>query len=222
LLLSDYAPELSPGSESLLRLPPRGLYAVTPAALSAQALLQAVHDCLKAGAVMLQYRAKDKSDAQRMEEARNISYLTKEAGAEFIINDDIALAKTLRCGVHLGERDVAVADAREVLGPAAIIGASCYDSLVLAQRAADAGASYLAFGAFYPTQSKKTDRMAEPAMLHKAAPFGLPLVAIGGITPENGAALISAGADYLAVIGALFDDPAQTFTQAKRFTALFH
>ena len=100
-----------------------------------------------------------------------------------------------------------LAAARAALGPQAIIGASCYDELDLARRAVAAGASYVAFGAFFPTRSKVTARRATPALLGEAAALGVPRVAIGGITPANAGALVAAGADLVAVIGGVFDAP---------------
>ena len=128
------------------------------------------------------------------------------AGVPLLVNDDVALAAAIGAsGVHLGEDDGDLAAARAALGPQAIIGASCYDELDLARRAVAAGASYVAFGAFFPTRSKVTTRRATPTLLGEAAALGVPRVAIGGITPANAGALVAAGADLVAVIGGVFD-----------------
>jgi thiamine-phosphate pyrophosphorylase len=122
--------------------------------------------------------------------------------------------------VHLGEDDDEFAAARAVLGTNAIIGVSCYDSLQRARDAAAVGADYLAFGAFFPSITKPGARHAKTDLLRDAREFGLPLVAIGGITTENGRSLIAAGADYLAVISALFG-ASDVRVAAQRFAALF-
>jgi thiamine-phosphate pyrophosphorylase len=210
---------LSP-EPSVERLPARGLYAITPEHLRGAELYAAVEAALRGGARLLQYRAKSCAAAQRAQEASVLRTLCERYRVHFLINDDLDLAAQLQVGVHLGESDHAIADARERLGSGAIIGASCYDSLVLAQRAVHAGASYIAFGAFFPSRSKTTQRQAELSHLRKAQVFGTPIVAIGGIRPENAAELVRAGANYLAVIDALFADPSETQTQAERFQKL--
>jgi len=123
--------------------------------------------------------------------------------------------------VHLGEHDAAFAAARARLGPRAIIGVSCYDSLERARAAAAAGADYVAFGAFHASPTKPHARRATPDLLRAAAPFGLPRVAIGGITPDNAPALIAAGADFVAVVSGVFGaaDPAAA---AARYARLFN
>jgi thiamine-phosphate pyrophosphorylase len=123
--------------------------------------------------------------------------------------------------VHLGERDAALSAARARLGDAAIIGVSCYDSLERAAILSRQGASYLAFGSFFKSATKTEAKPASPAILTAAKRFGLPLVAIGGITPDNGAGLIDAGADLLAVISGVFSDidPAAA---TRRYVNLFN
>jgi len=123
-------------------------------------------------------------------------------------------------GVHLGEDDGDIAAARAVLGPTAIIGVSCYDSAERARQLAAAGADYLAFGAFFPSPTKPHARRASFELLRQTAALGLPRVAIGGITPDNGRSLIDAGADYLAVISAVFGD-SDVRGAAARFSHLF-
>jgi thiamine-phosphate pyrophosphorylase len=211
----------SSGAQSLLGMPSRGVYAITPLELVGATLLQAVGDVIKGGAVMLQYRAKPPT----LPDALAIKQLCDQAGVVMIINDDIDLAQRLGCGVHLGESDESIQSARATLGQNAVIGASCYDSVVLAQRAADAGASYVAFGAFFPSSSKDQPRRASTKLLQKARAIGLPTVAIGGIDATNASPIIEAGADFIAVISSIFSSPdvnRATSTLAALFKAPIH
>ncbi len=188
----------------------RGVYLITPGEADTARLLEHVRPLLAAGATWLQYRNKAVDAAARREQAQALQALCAAAGVPLIVNDDAALAAEIgAAGVHLGEDDGDIAAARALLGPEAIIGASCYDQLELAQRAVAAGASYVAFGAFFPSRSKATTRRAHPRLLRDAAALGVPRVAIGGLTPDNGAPLVEAGADLLAVISGVFaaDDP---------------
>lgn len=186
------------------RWPRRGLYLVTPEAVPDMALIAR----LLPHAACLQYRSKQADADTRRQQALALRAACTEAGVAFIVNDDIALADAVRAdGVHLGEHDDAVAAARIRLGDAAVIGASCYDDLARADAAALAGASYLAFGAFFPSPTKPNARRAMPELLREAARFGLPRVAIGGITPDNARPLVAAGADLIAVISGVFDAP---------------
>jgi thiamine-phosphate pyrophosphorylase len=124
----------------------------------------------------------------------------------FIVNDAARLAAECdAAGVHLGEHDGGIAEARALLGEDAIIGMSCYDDLQRARDAAAAGADYIAFGAFFSSPTKPGARHASTALLRDSAALGLPRVAIGGITADNGTALVEAGADLLAVISGVFD-----------------
>ncbi|WP_019398858.1 thiamine phosphate synthase [Pseudoxanthomonas sp. GW2] len=187
---------------------PRGLYLITPDEPVTSRLLQRVGPLLGGGVAWLQYRNKAASAALRQEQAAALQALCARAGVPLLVNDDAALASEIgAAGAHLGEDDGALAAARALLGPHAILGASCYDSLQLAREAVAAGASYVAFGAFFPTTTKVVTRRATPDLLRDAAALGVPRVAIGGITPENGRALVEAGADLLAVIGGVFDAP---------------
>jgi thiamine-phosphate pyrophosphorylase len=201
----------------------RGLYAITDAKLSPKRrLLQDVEQALLGGACVIQYRDKSDNTSQRLADATALQRLCSDHGALLIINDDIDLAKQAGAdGVHLGAEDSAPSSARKILGEDAIIGISCYNRLDLADKAAAAGADYIAFGRFYPSRIKPEAVQAQPALLTTAkGRFKLPLVAIGGITPENGAPLIRAGADMLAVIHGVFG---QTDIQAacRRLTRLF-
>lgn len=197
----------------------RGLYAITDGPRSD--LLDVVAAALRGGARVVQYRDKTSDHARRRSEAAAIASLCHQHGALCIVNDDVELAHTVGAdGVHLGETDANVAIARDRLGDAAIIGVSCYDSLERAERLSAGGADYLAFGAFFPSRSKQTPRRATPQLLTEARRFGLPLVAIGGIDVGNAMPLISAGADCIAVISALFGST-DVESHARELASLF-
>lgn len=201
------------------RLADRGLYAITDGPRAD--LLDTAAAALDGGAVLLQYRDKTADARRRLQDARALQGLCAARGVPLIVNDDVELAAVVgAAGVHLGEDDSDVAAARMRLGENAIIGVSCYDSLARARQLAAAGADYLAFGAFFPSTTKPDARHATPALLREARTFGRPLVAIGGITPDNGGPLIEAGADYLAVIAAVFG-AADVRAAARRFADLF-
>ena len=200
-------------------LPPRGLYAITDGPRSD--LIEVCTAAIAGGAAMLQYRDKTRDDARRREEAAALSSLCAKSKIPLIVNDDVELAAAVgAAGVHLGEDDADIASTRARLGPNAIIGVSCYDSLERARELAASGADYLAFGAFFPSPTKPHARAATLQLLRDARALNLPLVAIGGITAANGAALIDAGADFLAVISAVFG--ARDVREAAReLSALF-
>jgi thiamine-phosphate pyrophosphorylase len=191
-----------------------GIYAITPEGLETRDLLARVEQALQAGIALLQYRSKHPDQALRLREARALVQLCRRYQVPCLINDDLELALAVGAdGLHLGQDDGPLAPARARLGDGAIIGRSCYNELRLAEEAADQGADYLAFGRFYPSVTKPNNAKAEPELLHQArARFRLPLVAIGGIRPDNAEPLIKAGADLLALIGGLFQaaDIAQT------------
>jgi thiamine-phosphate pyrophosphorylase len=185
----------------------RGLYLVTPDEPDGDHLLARVAPLL-AEASCLQYRNKAADADVRLRQARALRALCAMGGVPLIINDDVELAAAVGAdGVHLGEHDAAIGDARMRLGAAAIIGVSCYDDLARARHAAAAGADYLAFGACFASPTKPNARRATPELLRQAAVLGLPRVAIGGITPENAALVVAAGADLVAVISGVFDAP---------------
>ena len=185
---------------------PRGLYLITPDDADTASLLARTAPLLAAGATWLQYRNKTAGDALRRQQASALQALCVDAGVPLIVNDDVRLAKAIgAAGVHLGEDDGDIAAARVLLGAEAIIGASCYNRLELAQAAAVAGANYVAFGAFFPTRSKTGTRQASLNLLLQAASLGVPRVAIGGITPDNARSLVEAGADLVAVISGIYD-----------------
>jgi thiamine-phosphate pyrophosphorylase len=198
----------------------RGLYLVTPDEPDS-ARLQARVAPLLPFATWLQYRNKAAGAGLREAQATLLQALCAGHGVPLVVNDDTALAARVgAAGVHLGEGDGAIEAARAVLGPGAIIGASCYDDLERARSAAGAGADYLAFGAFFPSTTKPHARRATAALLHAAAPLRLPLVAIGGITPDNAHVPIAAGADLVAVVNGVFNAPDPT-AAARAVRALF-
>ncbi len=198
----------------------RGLYAIADRTLlSAAQLVERSELALQGGAALLQYRAKECGGAQREAEARALLALCRAHHVPLIINDDVALAKIIGAdGVHLGAEDTSVQQARQTLGPRAIIGVSCYNSLERALRAEQEGADYVAFGRFFSSRSKPEAVQADIKLLREArAKLHLPIAAIGGITAQNGALLVEAGADMLAVIHGVFgqDDiraAVQTYT----------
>lgn len=199
--------------------PDRGLYVITDGPRSD--LSEAVTQALIGGARLVQYRDKTHDTARRHQEAETLLALCHRRNVPLIINDDIALARATGAdGVHLGETDEGIIEARKALGPNAIIGVSCYDSLERAQQMAKHGASYIAFGAFFTSPTKPLARRANIDLLRHSAALGIPRVAIGGITPDNGAPLVAAGADYLAVISGVFGRP-DIRAAAQRFTQLY-
>jgi thiamine-phosphate pyrophosphorylase len=201
---------------------PSGLYVITDSQLVPGArLIDSVARAIAGGAVMVQYREKHPG-AQRERAATALAELCQQHDVPLIINDDIELAGRIgAAGVHLGQTDAAPGQARERLGDNAIIGVSCYNRLETAREAQDAGASYLAFGRFFPSPTKPDAVQARPALLADARrELDLPLAAIGGITPENGSALVAAGADLLAVIHGVFGQ-ADIEAAARRYAALF-
>ncbi len=196
-----------------------GLYAITDG--PRPDLLDVAEQALSGGTRLLQYRDKTRDAERRLLEAQALASLCRRHAVALIINDDVDLAVASAAdGVHLGEDDADPAKARERLGPDAIIGVSCYDNLARARTLTRAGADYLAFGAFHPSPTKPHARKASPDLLRQAATFGLPLVAIGGINADNGRELIHAGADFLAVISAVFDAP-DVHRAAHDFQRLF-
>ncbi len=192
------------------RLPARGLYAIADSAvLPAARLTDAVAQALVGGARLIQYRDKSTDRKRRLQQAQALQALCRAHAAPLLINDDVELAVQVgAAGVHLGQDDLHPATARRRLGETAIIGVSCYNRLETALAAAAAGATYVAFGSFFPSLSKPAAVHAEPELLRQARRcLRLPMAAIGGITPANGGALIEAGADYLAVINGVFGQP---------------
>lgn len=201
----------------------RGLYAIADTSYLDEArLLPAVEQVLRAGVRVVQYRNKSPTPAPRQRQARALRELCGNHRACFIVNDDAELAQAVRAdGLHLGRLDVSIEAARATLGHNVTIGVSCYNDLTCAEAAVARGADYIAFGSFYPSRTKPHAARADLDLLRRArARLDVPLVAIGGITPENGGALIAAGADAIAVISGVFGQ-ADIEAAAKRYAALF-
>lgn len=200
----------------------RGLYLVTPNWDDTERLLAVTEAGLRGGAVLVQYRHKDADAALRVAQATALLALCRRHRTPLVINDHLDLCVALDAdGVHLGGSDAGLAHARQVLGPGKIVGASCYGDLGLAAAAEQAGASYVAFGGFYPSPVKQYDFVTKPAVLDAArAAVALPQVVIGGMTPSNAAPLVARGADIVAAITSVYgaDDPEAA---ARDFTALF-
>ena len=200
----------------------RGLYLVTPNWDDTERLLAATGAALAAGAALVQYRHKDAGADLRAEQAAALLALCRRHGTPLVINDHLDLCESLDAdGVHLGHTDAGIGAARERLGRDKIVGASCYGELALARAAQAAGASYVAFGGFYPSPVKKYSFVTPPERVSEAkAEVNLPLVVIGGMTPANAAPLVARGAGMVAAITGVYgqDDPAAA---ARAFGALF-
>lgn len=185
----------------------KGLYAIADAGvIGSEQLVDKVTQAIKGGAALIQYRNKEGGEKQREQDAQLLYELCSNHNVPLIINDDVELAHRLGCdGVHLGEDDMIIRKAREILGEGSFIGVSCYDSFQNAMRAQQAGADYVAFGRFFPSKTKPNAIPAQIELLHSAkSHINVPIVAIGGITHDNARTLISAGADMLAVVDGLF------------------
>lgn len=193
-------------SRYLKGFPFEGLYAITDSGLHGDDIARQVERAIEGGARVVQYRDKSNDNARRTDEAGAILAVCRRHGVPLLINDDVELAQRIQAqGVHLGLDDVGVAEARRMLGENIIIGVSCYNRIDLARQARADGADYLAFGRFFSSESKPGAVQANPGLLEEArALFDCPLVAIGGITAQNGRPLIEAGADMLAVIRGVF------------------
>jgi thiamine-phosphate pyrophosphorylase len=199
----------------------RGLYAITPDTPDTTSLVAKTRAALAGGARVLQYRNKSDDPALRREQGQALLALCRDAGAAFIVNDDLSLALELDAdGVHLGEHDGDLAAARRALGPGKLLGASCYNELTLGQRALAQGADHIAFGAAFTSSTKPGARRAPLELYKNASALGAPVVAIGGITPGNAKPLIDAGVAAIAVISALYDAP-DVRAAAQQFAAFF-
>ena len=180
-------------------------------------------DALKGGDVAsFQLRLKHVSDDEIRRAADALRPIVQAAGAAFILNDRPDLAAELGCdGVHIGQEDASYAEARAAL-PSGIVGVTCHDSRHLAMDAGEAGADYVAFGAFFPTQTKEPKTVADIELLQWwAQAMVVPVVAIGGITVANAPALIAAGADFLAVAAGVWEHPGGPETAVREFNTLF-
>lgn len=201
---------------------PRGLYAVTPDWSDTPRLIAVTEAILRGGCRMVQYRHKATSACHRQEQAGALRQLTARLGALLIVNDDIELALAVSAdGVHIGADDGDIAETRRRLGPDRLLGVSCYQDAALAQDASLLGADYIAFGSFFPSLTKPRAKRAGLDLLDRQLTgLSQPVVAIGGITPENCAPLVTAGADLLAVISDLFNAPDIT-ARAAAYQHLF-
>jgi thiamine-phosphate pyrophosphorylase len=188
----------------------RGLYAITDSCLTpGPMLLEAVAAALRGGAVLVQYRDKSRDHARRRAEAAALVALCRQQGVAMIVNDDAELALAVGAdGVHVGADDATLESVRQQLGPAAIIGVSCYDQLQKARWSAAHGADYVAFGSFFASPTKPAAVPAHFSILAAARrELSLPIAAIGGIDQHNGARLVDLGADLLAVVSGVFGAP---------------
>ncbi|CAD6874096.1 thiamine phosphate synthase [Methylomonas fluvii] len=204
-----------------MKFPRQGLYAITqPENKTITQVVKDVEAALRGGATVIQYRDKDPLDAPQL--ANLLLDVCHAYDAPLLINDSVELALTVGAdGVHLGRDDGEIAAARRLLGADAIIGVSCYNDVKKAQAMAAAGADYVAFGRFFPSGSKPLAAAAEIISLQRAKQsINVPIVAIGGILPENGGQLLAAGADLLAVIGGVFDHEPES--AARAYQALFN
>ncbi|UOA10496.1 thiamine phosphate synthase [Methylobacter sp. S3L5C] len=203
-----------------MRFPERGLYAITQTDNKfVDIIINEVIAAINGGAVIVQYRDKNPLDADFL--AKELVKVCHQRKVPLLVNDDIELAFRVGAdGVHIGKEDGAIAQARKRLGNNAIIGVSCYNSVEQALDAQGQGATYVAFGRFFPSSSKPLAAPAQIETLQEAKLLlDIPIVAIGGILPENGAQLLTAGADLLAVIGGLFES--QPEQAARAYQALF-
>ena len=202
----------------------RGLYAITDENLIPETTFAAtIEQALSGGTAIIQYRDKSGSETKRLQQASALRSLCNEYRASLIINDDIALAKAVAAdGVHLGEDDISIEQARLILGKNAIIGISCYNQLQLGARAQAAGADYVAFGAVFTSPTKPHARSASCELISEAkSQLDIPVCAIGGIDKSNVESVIEAGADMTALISGLFTEPDIRLT-AEHISRLFN
>ena len=201
----------------------RGLYAITPDEPDSAVLAEKLRAALAGGARVVQYRNKTTDKPLRRTQAVALLSLCRAAGATFIVNDDLALALEINAdGLHLGRDDGNISAARHALGPARLLGASCYNRLELAQRALEQGADHVAFGSVFASPTKPGAARAPLTLFAEARrQFDAPLIAIGGITVDNAREVITAGADAIAVISALFNAP-RIEDRAREFATLFN
>ena len=201
---------------------PCQLYLISPLEVGGDFPVQ-LGAALSAGPVAaFQFRVKDVDQHEAAALAEPLQAICAAHDVAFIVNDSVALAKRLKAdGVHLGQGDGNVSEARELLGRDAQIGVTCHNSRHLAMEAAEAGADYVAFGAFYPTQTKAVEHMADLDTLQKwSLVTEVPCVAIGGITADNAKPLIDGGADFIAVSNAVWTHPQGPAVAVKAFNAL--
>lgn len=200
----------------------KGLYVVTPDWDDTDKLVAATVEAIAGGASLVQYRHKTASAAQRQQQASVLLQVCRQHGVPFIINDDVDLCLSLDAdGIHVGGTDASVAEVRALVGPDKIVGASCYGNLQLARDAWQAGASYVAFGGFYPSRVKKYDfRTAPEIVAESKRDIPLPVVVIGGMTQENCLPLIAQGSDMVAAISSVYMT-GNVVEAARQFAKLF-
>lgn len=198
----------------------RGLYVITPDISDLETLIQRTELALQGGAIMVQYRSKTQHKDVKMQQCASILRLCRRYHVPCIVNDDVEMCRILEAdGVHLGEKDHNIADVRHILGEDSIIGSSCYNQLERAKRAQKEGASYVAFGAMFPTLTKPNAPRATLELLRQArSEINMPIVAIGGLNLNNAQDVIETGIDAIAVITSLFDaksikETAETFSK---------
>jgi len=200
------------------------LYLITPPKFEPRGFADELKRALAGGDVAsLQLRLKDVGDDEIKRAAEILMPVAQRAGAAFIVNDRLDLARALGAdGVHIGQEDCSYSEARTIVGANAIVGVTCHDSRHLAIEAAEAGADYVAFGAFYPTATKDAKTRAEPELLRWwSEVMVVPCVAIGGITVANASPLIEAGADFIAVSSGVWDYEQGPEAAVKAFNLLF-
>jgi thiamine-phosphate pyrophosphorylase len=200
----------------------RGLYLVTPDWDDTDRLLDVTRQALDAGAALVQYRNKTASGALRQEQAAALLALCRRHGRPLLINDHVDLCLALDAdGVHVGGSDAPVATVRSALGPSKVVGASCYGEFPLARAAEDAGASYVAFGGFYPSRVKVYEVSTSPQIVARAKlQLRVPVVVIGGMTAENARPLVDLGVDMVAAISSVYQAP-EPDVAAGEFARLF-
>ena len=201
----------------------KGLYAITPDSADLNTLIQKTQLAIEGGAFMVQYRSKILNRDVKMQQCAAILRLCREYDVPCIVNDDVEICRVLKAdGVHLGEKDDNIAEVRHILGEDAIIGSSCYDQLNRAKQAQKEGASYVAFGAVFPTPTKPNAPRATLELLREAkSEIQIPIVAIGGITMNNAHDVIETGIDAIAVITNLYESNSIKET-AETLSQMFH
>lgn len=200
------------------------LYLITPPRIETEAFVGALREALAGGDIAcVQLRRKDAIDTEILRIGETLKPIVQGAGAAFILNDRPDLAARLDAdGVHIGQSDATYAQARALLGPDKIVGVTCHNSRHLAMEAAEAGADYVAFGAFYPTDTKAPSHWAELETLNIWSEISTTAcVAIGGITVDNAALLVRAGADFLAVSAGVWNHPQGPREAVAAFNMLF-
>lgn len=202
------------------------LYLISPPAFELKSFLAKVREAFETGGVKaFQLRLKEAGDQEILDAAREIAPLCRKHDIAFILNDRADLA--IKCdadGIHLGQEDMGVKEARTILGPNRVIGVSCHASKDMGLRAGEEGADYVAFGAFYPTKSKPQEKIEQwgvptPDIIEWWSTYTtLPCVAIGGMKPDNCKPLVKAGADFIAAITYVWEHPKGTATAVKEFS----